>query len=126
MNSFRVSLLAVALACVPCLGFANVPSVDSVSGVVTKFDEAPRALKTKPPRYPETLRTQGVSGAVVLALVIDEQGKVMAADVRRASHDAFREPALAAVQGWTFTPAKVGGQPVRALVQIPLNFNVEG
>jgi TonB family protein len=126
MKPFRAFLLAATLASLALAVPASAQPVDSITDAVAKFDEAPRPLKTKPPRYPEAMRAQNVSGAVVVALVIDESGKVIASEVRRASHDAFREPALQAVQAWTFVPAKVGGKAVRALVNVPLNFSVDG
>lgn len=104
---------------------ARAESVDSVPGVVAKFDVPPRPLKTKPPAYPVRLRDEGVSGAVLVVLVVDEAGKVMAAEITKASHEEFREPAVQAVREWTFAPAQVAGKPVRARVSVPLHFSVE-
>lgn len=116
------ALLAMLAFALP----AAAQSVDSIADVAAKFDDAPRPLKTKAPRYPEKLRAQGVSGAVVVVLVIDEAGKVMAAEASKASHDEFREPAVLAVREWTFVPAKVAGKAVRARVNIPVTFSLEG
>ena len=104
---------------------ARAETVDSVPDVVAKFDVPPRPLKTKPPAYPAKLREEGVTGAVIVTLVIDEAGKVMAAEVSKASHEAFRDPSLKAVRDWTFAPAQVAGKAVRARVNVPLNFSLE-
>jgi protein TonB len=104
---------------------AFAQSVDSVSDAVAKFDVPPRPLKTKPPAYPPKLREAGVSGAVIMTIIIDEAGKVIAAEATKASHEEFRDPALKAVRDWTFVPAQVAGKAVRARVNVPLQFNVE-
>jgi protein TonB len=116
-------LAALALAAGATPAFAQ--SVDSVPDAVTKFDVPPRPVKTKPPQYPQNMRAQGVSGVVVVTMVIDDGGKVIACQVAKASNDAFISPALDAVRTWTFEPAKVAGKNVRARVSIPLKFEVE-
>lgn len=118
-----ITLAAVALAASAVPAFAQ--SIADVPDVVTKFDTPPRPLKTKPPQYPPKMRAEGVSGVVVVTMVIDDGGKVMACQVAKTSNDAFSEPALEAVRGWTFEPAKVAGKAVRAKVSIPLKFEVE-
>jgi periplasmic protein TonB len=115
---FSLALLALATPAV-------AQSVASVPDVVTKFDTPPRPVKTKPPQYPANMRAQGVSGVVVVSMVIDEGGKVMACEVAKTSNEAFSNPALDAVRGWTFEPAKVAGKAVRAKVSVPLKFEVE-
>lgn len=124
MKTFRLSCCA-AFACLALALPAMAESVDAIPDVVAKFDVAPRPVKTKPPVYPAKLREEGVSGAVIVTIVIDEAGKVMAAEATKASHEEFRGPAIKAVREWTFAPAKVAGKPVRARVSVPLNFSVE-
>ena len=62
---------------------------------------------------------------LVVMLVIDETGRVIACEVAKSSNEEFKEPALAAVRNWVFSPAQVAGKPVRALVSIPLQFSAE-
>ena len=125
MKTLRPLFCLAALSTLALATPVLAQSVDSVPDAVTKFDTPPRPLKTKAPRYPANLREEGVSGAVVVKLVIDEGGKVIASEVAKASHDAFREPALDAVRTWIFEPAVVAGKTVRAKVSIPLKFEVE-
>lgn len=116
-------LAALALAAGAVPAFAQ--SVADVPDVVTKFDTPPRPVKTKPPQYPQRMRAEGVSGVVVVTMVIDDGGKVIACQVAKTSNDAFNDPALEAVRTWVFEPAKVAGKAVRAKVSIPLKFEVE-
>ena len=126
MNTSRLLCCAAAAACLALASPALANTADSIPDVAAKFDVAPRPLKTKPPVYPSKLRDEGVSGAVIVKIVIDENGKVMAAEAVKSSHEEFREPALAAVRDWTFVPAQVAGKAVRARVSVPLQFSVEG
>jgi TonB family protein len=57
----------------------------------------------------------------VLELTLDAQGVVT--DARALSGEApFRDAALAAVQGWRFTPALRGGRPVAARIRYSVRF----
>lgn len=125
MKPIRSLLCLATLALVAGVTPVFAESVADVPDVVTKFDTPPRPLKTKPPTYPQNMRAQGVSGVVVVAMVIDDSGKVIACEVAKASNDAFAHPALEAVRSWTFEPAKVAGKAVRAKVSVPLKFEVE-
>ena len=60
-------------------------------------------------------------GIVILELVIDEQGKVAAANVVR-SVPPFDEAALAAVRQWEYEVTKVDGQPVPVRLTVPITF----
>lgn len=125
MKTLRPLFCLAALSTLALATPVYAQSVDSVPDAVTKFDTPPRPLKTKAPDYPAKLRSEGVSGAVIVMLVIDESGKVIASEVTKASNEEFKEPALAAVRTWVFAPAKVADKPVRARVSIPLSFSIE-
>lgn len=125
MKTIRALSCSIALACLAAAVPAFAQSVDSVPDAVTKFDTPPQPLKTKPPQYPNRMRSEGVAGLVVVTMVIDEGGKVIACQIAKTSNDAFNDPALDAVRTWTFVPAKVAGKAVRAKVSIPLKFEVE-
>jgi TonB family protein len=120
LRSLRCGLLLALLA--P----AVAPVIHAETAAAVKFDTPPRPLKTRAPEYPADLRDQGVSGAVSVLVDIDESGKVVNAEVSKASNDRFRAPAVDAVRQWVFTPAKLAGKAVPARVTIPLVFSLEG
>lgn len=126
MKTSRPLLTCLLLACLALTLPAQAQSVDEIPGIAAKIDVTPKPLKTKAPRYPEKLRAQGITGAVVVLLVVDEQGKVLAAEAAKATREEFREPAVSAVREWTFVPAKADGKAVRARVSIPVTFSLEG
>ncbi len=99
-------------------------SVSDITDVSPKVDEQPMPLKAPAPAYPETLRREGVSGVVLITLVIDEHGSVIASEVKKSSNEAFSTPALEAVASWKFKPARLGDKSVKVRVTIPIRFNV--
>jgi len=56
---------------------------------------------------------------------IDEKGNVINGTVVKSTHKDFEEPALEAVKGWKFRPAKKEGVAVKVRVTAPLRFKVE-
>jgi periplasmic protein TonB len=76
--------------------------------------------------YPAVLRDSRVGGRVVIELIVDENGRVRdnSARVVEASHPAFGDAALRAVERFRFRPAKMGGVPVPVRVTIPINWTV--
>ena len=81
-----------------------------------------KATKLPTPRFPMGLPpNQRFSEVVEIKVVIDETGKVVAAQVLRG-HPSFREVALQAARHATFEPTTVAGKPVKVLGTIVYNF----
>ena len=97
-------------------------TVSEISDITPKVDEAPVPVQTTQPKYPEALRKEGVSGLVLVTLVIDEHGAVIASEIKKSSNEAFSAPALEAIVNWKFKPAKVGDKAVKVRVNIPIRF----
>jgi len=76
--------------------------------------------------YPSALRDSRVAGRVVVELIVDENGRVREGSARvvDASHPAFGEAALRAVERFRFRPAKMAGVPVPVIVTIPITWSV--
>ncbi len=73
------------------------------------------------PRYPDFEREAGITGRVVMRLLVDADGSVQ--DVRYISGNkglgvAARETLIR----WRFTPARMNGKVVPVWVEIPVNF----
>jgi protein TonB len=115
----RILILSLMLA---ALGSSAWAEVDET--IYTKVDENPVPLKTPPPRYPPSLRNEGISGVVAVIIVIDEKGSILTSSVAKSSNPEFEKPALEAVKSWKFKPAKKDGNPVKVRVTVPLRFNV--
>jgi protein TonB len=90
---------------------------------VLNRDGLPRTMERY---YPSVLRDSRVAGRVVVELIVDENGRVREGSARvvDASHPAFGEAALRAVERFRFRPAKMAGVPVPVRVTIPINWTV--
>jgi TonB family protein len=85
--------------------------------VPAAYQEAP------PPAYPAAAREQGLEGVVVLNVEVLATGRVGEVQVAVSSGArVLDETAVAAVRGWTFTPARQGGRAVDSLVEVPVRF----
>ena len=75
------------------------------------------------PVYPDAAKRLRVSGVVVVAVVVDETGKVIAADAT-SGPSALRDAALQAALRARFTPTKLSGQPVKVSGTINYKFSL--
>lgn len=107
-------------------GTCPTRSADSVKWdqVVTTPDQPAHLLPEPRPQFPMSVHRDGYKGKVVLGMVIDTSGRVMAGTV---SVTASTDPTLSAwaclVAGdLRFTPALVANRPVNALSEQPLSF----
>ncbi len=109
------------------MGDALIGDVDRRSVVMTAdtVDERPRPVRRVPPGYPAGARRRGVSGTVIVRMLIDAQGQVEAAKVLRADPPGvFEDAALAAVRQWAWQPARQAGAPVKVWVEQPVRFQM--
>ena len=82
---------------------------------------------TKAPRYPGDLLASGISGCVLVQFVVDSAGlpEPETFKVLKTSHVSFAQVVLESIPQVRFTPAKVGANNVRQLVQQPYTFSIE-
>jgi protein TonB len=114
------------LSLLTLIGLTSLPLTSLADDTIyTKVDENPVPVKTPPPRYPDSLKREGVSGVVAVTIVIDETGAVSSTAVAKSSHPDFERPAMEAVSKWKFKPAKKDGAAVKVKVTLPLRFSVE-
>lgn len=78
------------------------------------------------PRYPDILKAAGVSGEVVIMVVIDEHGMAdpRSMKVVKGTHQLFVDAVKNALPNFRFSPAMVGGRPVRQLLRLPFVFAI--
>lgn len=109
------SSLLLAVLVIACSLSLKAQNAD---GVFTKVDEKPEPVRTVAPACPK-----GETGLVAVSLVIDETGKVLEAAISKSTNNALDQAALAALQNWSFKPAKVGGKAVKSKVTVPIRFD---
>lgn len=79
-----------------------------------------------PSDYPLLAKQQGRDGRVVLSVIIDNEGRVRAAQLLEGSYEALNEVALAKVREAVFTPAyDKSGNAVACKVRLPIRFELK-
>jgi protein TonB len=86
------------------------------------FDQAPVLEKWVEPDYPAYAKEHSIAGNVSVQVTVSAKGKVEDARVLESTDRMFDEPALAAARQFRFKPALKDGQPVRAVVMVPVQF----
>lgn len=127
------SLASLALAglLASLVGCAGGPTRSSASELsdAGPFASASDANLTPPvpretvlPVHPIALRRGGVEGNVRVEGVIDATGRMRDLHVLEASSHEFIAPSLAALNRWTYEPARLDGAPVAVRVNIPVSY----
>ncbi len=84
------------------------------------------AIKRKPdPQYPEEAVRRGVSGVVVLEVVLLRSGRVGEIKVLRGQPEGITEATVKAARQIEFEPAKKDGKKVSMWVRVEYAFNVK-
>lgn len=102
------------------------PAEDALPNPVPifKLTQAPRFLHREIPAYPETMRTQGISGVVKLEALIDKEGRVRKVNILKSAGKHFDEAARRAILASSFYPAEVENEPVAVLLRLPVRFDL--
>jgi TonB family protein len=85
-------------------------------------DVPPRARTVTRPVYPAAALRSGVGGVVLLRVLVSETGQPLQVEVVRGIRSDLADAAIAALQRWTFDPARKNGRPVRAWTTISIPF----
>jgi protein TonB len=85
---------------------------------------APEVLFKVDPEYSEEARKAKYSGAVLLAVVVDAEGRARDIHVVKSLGMGLDEKAIEAVQKWKFRPGMKGGVAVNVRAQIEVNFRL--
>ena len=75
--------------------------------------------------YPIEARKQRLTGDVGLELTLDDDGRVVKAEVVQPLEPTMDEAALAAAQRWTFNPARLNGAPKASVVRDVVKFSIQ-
>ena len=84
---------------------------------------AARLLTKVPPEYPAAAKDQRVQGEVLMAAVIDREGRVSSIQLI-SGHPLLAPAAIDAVKQWTYRPYLLNGEPIEIETQITVNFSL--
>ncbi|MFZ5477141.1 MAG: TonB family protein [Myxococcota bacterium] len=105
-------------------GAATAPE-QPAEGELPPLVAEPQLLKFVEAPYPEAAKAARVEGKVLLAIEIDEAGKVRDVQVVRGVGHGLDEAAVAAAQGFEFSPAMDAAGPVPVIIEFEYGFVLE-
>ena len=112
------------LLAVPAIGRPPAPGggEDAATGLTSVAAAPGNPL----PDYPFVARRKGLEGKVVLRVAVLPSGAPASVTVETSSkHGILDRAALKTVERWRFIPATRFGQPVEAVVRVPVTFKLE-
>ena len=86
--------------------------------------DGPKFLQPPAPRYPRLAQRKGIEGQVLMELMIDAEGRLMSASIKKSGGNGFDEAALEAVRKAIFRPATHNGRPATCIVLLPIHFTL--
>jgi periplasmic protein TonB len=86
--------------------------------------EPPRLLREVKAQYTDEARKRGLTGDVLLEIVIKSDGTVGDVKVLRGLGAGLDDRAVSAVRNWRFAPARRLGAPVDVIVEVEVEFSL--
>lgn len=86
--------------------------------------EPPRLIREVKAEYTDEARRRGITGDVILEIVVRRDGSVGDVKVVQARGAGLDQRAVAAVRQWRFSPARRRGEPVDVLVEVAVEFTL--
>lgn len=109
----------------PDLGQGLLGGAEEVAMTEDSVDQPPRPIVQTPMAYPPGAKAAGITGYVVLSVLIGPTGQVEKVKVLEAQPEGvFDEVAAAGVQGWKFEPASYKGENVRVWARQRIRFDL--
>jgi TonB family protein len=104
-----------------------VESRDSVYSMLDVEETAARTAGSAAPVYPADLMKEGKEGGVFIRFIVDSSGRADSGSIEvvRSTHMSFTQSVRQAVPLMLFTPATVGGQHVRQMVEQSFEFRLK-
>jgi TonB family protein len=82
----------------------------------------PEKISGDLPVFTERASEEGLSGVVLVELIVDEQGGVAGARVLQGMPEGLDRSTVKALREWRFDPARRKGKPVKVLVNAKVKF----
>jgi TonB family protein len=86
--------------------------------------DPPRLLREVKAEYTDEARRRGITGDVVLEIVVRRDGSVGDVTVLQGRGAGLDQRAIAAVRQWRFSPARRRGEPVDVIVEVAVEFTL--
>jgi TonB family protein len=86
--------------------------------------DPPRLLREVKAEYTDEARRRGITGDVVLEIVVKRDGSVGDVKILQGRGAGLEQRAVAAVRQWRFSPARRRGEPVDVIVEVAVEFTL--
>ncbi|MDZ4814395.1 MAG: TonB family protein [Pseudomonadota bacterium] len=117
-------LISAVLGTSVALAWASQSPMPASTGIA---DREAAFAQASPPRYPEVAARDGISGNVMLSIVIGSDGKPSTINIVQSQPPGvFDVAASAAAAKWTFQPAIENGVAIASEVLVPITFSSDG
>jgi protein TonB len=101
------------------LGDGQGSSGNGLKLIQARYSETPK------PVYPESARSEGREGRVLLRVLVDDQGRTKRVEVNDSSgSEALDRAAAEAIKRWRFIPARYGDKTVESWIRVPIDFSL--
>jgi TonB family protein len=87
--------------------------------------EAAKLIEQPPPVYPESARTAGLQGVVILQAAFSPRGVPEDLKVISSPGDDLSKAALDAVRHWRYQPTLLNGDPIEVVTTITVDFRLQ-
>lgn len=105
---------------------APVNNAESVAiDSLPPLEKEPQLVEFVKADYPADLVRKGVSGSVILELLVSDSGRVDSASIVQGIDPLLDSAAMAAARKFVFTPAVAQGKPVAVIIQYAYNFTID-
>ncbi len=91
---------------------------------VAQLQTPPKVVSKVEPNYTDDARNAKIQGPVVVALIVDTQGRPKNIRVTKSLDKGLDQQAVAAIEKWHFAPGIKDGKAVRAAATIEVNFRL--
>ncbi len=117
MKNVKCVLALFFFATVIVFGQQDIDKMPAIEGGITEL--------AKNIKYPESAKKDGIMGTVFVKAVIDEEGNVASAEVKKGVNEELNTAAVSAVKNTKFIPGEDKGAKVKAEVTIPIKFKLD-
>ena len=116
-----------SLASPPVASCRGNPSSDTTVFDTTQVSRRQEIVSGPNPDYPDSLKSKGVSGRVVLSGIINADGTLEERSIRRvvSEHPYFERSAIQYLREAVFSPGCRNGQAVRVRVRFTIDFRIK-
>jgi TonB family protein len=128
--SLEVGAITEHVTVVPENSAKTVP-VETTSGKSSRLSiggniQAAKIMTKVQPVYPDSAKSAGVSGTVILHAVVGMNGKPLSLRVMNSQVDAdLARSAVEAVSQWRYSPTLLNGEPIEVDTTVVVNFSLE-